>query len=187
MRTLILGIGDGAIHALGYIHDENLPGVETVAINTSNQSLLHARADRHMLIGNNALGAGGNPAFGSEAVQHSANDLYQLLNAVNRLFVISGFGGGTGTGATPALVRLARSLEVPATAVISLPFSFEGGQRNLIAQDGLKKLRQLTDEIIVVDSNTLLPQMEQQQTYSLQNAFALLDKVLVWKALANLW
>jgi cell division protein FtsZ len=185
MPTLVLGAGDAGARVLCTIAAEKLKGLRMVAVNTHPQNDVDSPLIEKQLIGEVRLGAGGNPILGQRAAEHSADDLYVMLEGVTRLLIVSAFGGGTGTGAAPAIARCATGLGVQTIGVVSLPFIFEGIPRRRVAMQYLPLMRDHTHETVVLDSNDLLQHLSAPRSPSLHEAFGLLDRFMAWHVLAR--
>ena len=184
MTTTIFGIGDAGFRVLSIIAKEDLKNLTLVVLNTHLQNKAEPHSFEIHLIGKSGLGSGGNPAIGKQAVEHSANDIHALLQPVTKLMLVCGMGGGTGTGATPAIARYATALGIPTAAVVSLPYAFEGMERRQNAERWLPELRQFTDETVVVDNYDLHKWQSKMPTG--RSAFNLSARFLAWNTLTRL-
>ncbi|MCL4877003.1 MAG: cell division protein FtsZ [Anaerolineae bacterium] len=175
----VVGIGGGGGNAINRMIDEGLGGVEFVAINTDAQALQLSKAKTRIRIGDKltrGLGAGGNPEIGRKAAEESADELYEVLRGADMVFITCGMGGGTGTGATPAVAKIARELGSLTIGVVTRPFTFEGARRTQAAEAGIEALRGQVDTLIVIPNDRLLQLVDKKS--SLQNAFGMADDVL---------
>lgn len=175
----VVGVGGGGSNAINRMIDEGIVGVDFIAINTDNQALMHSKAPVVMHIGERAsrgLGAGGNPEIGERAAEESEDELRQLLKGSDMVFVTSGMGGGTGTGASPVVARLAREAGALTIGVVTRPFAFEGSQRAKSAETGIEKLKDEVDTLIVIPNDRLLENANHRVT--LLESFRLADDVL---------
>jgi cell division protein FtsZ len=175
----VIGVGGGGTNAVNRMVDEGLRGVNFVAINTDGQALLHSRATNKLRIGDKltrGLGAGGDPTIGEKAAEESSEDLYDALVGSDMVFVTAGMGGGTGTGAAPIVARIAKEAGALAIGVVTKPFTFEGTRRRQVADEGLAKLKEQVDTLIVIPNDRLLEVSDKKVT--LQNAFRTADDVL---------
>ncbi len=175
----VIGVGGGGTNAVNRMVDEGLRGVNFVAINTDGQALLHSRATQKLRIGDKltrGLGAGGDPTIGEKAAEESSEDLYDALVGSDMVFVTAGMGGGTGTGAAPIVARIAKEAGALAIGVVTKPFTFEGTRRRQVAEEGLAKLKEQVDTLIVIPNDRLLEVSDKKVT--LQNAFRTADDVL---------
>jgi cell division protein FtsZ len=157
----------------------NHPAVDTLAVNTDRQVLHASRAGRVICLGEvttRGLGAGGNPAVGRRAAEESAALLRDALRGTEMVFLAAGMGGGTGTGAAPVVAEIARQAGALTVALVTRPFSFEGRHRARLAEEGLARLREVTDTVIVIPNDRLLTASTRSTT--VRGAFAMADTVL---------
>ncbi len=157
----------------------NHPLVDTLAVNTDRQALRASRAGRVICLGEGTtrgLGAGGNPAVGRRAAEDSATLLREALRGTEMVFLAAGMGGGTGTGAAPVVAEIARQAGALTVALVTRPFSFEGRHRARLAEEGLARLREVTDTVIVIPNDRLLSASTRSTT--VRGAFAMADTVL---------
>lgn len=155
----VVGIGGGGNNAVDRMVEEDLPGVEFVAVNTDSQALGNCRAPVKVQIGKKltrGLGAGARPEIGRQAVEENKQEIIEVLRGVDLVFVTAGLGGGTGTGAAPIVGQLARELGALTVAIVTKPFEFEGRKRAHQAEIGLAELRKNVDTVIVVPNQRLL-------------------------------
>ncbi len=175
----VVGVGGGGTNAVNRMIDEGLRGVNFIAINTDGQALLHSRAPHKIRIGDKltrGLGAGGDPTLGEKAAEESSEELYDALVGSDMVFVTAGMGGGTGTGAAPIVARIAKEAGALTIGVVTKPFTFEGVRRRQVAEDGLARLKEHVDTLIVIPNDRLLDLSDKKVT--LQNAFRMADEVL---------
>ncbi len=175
----VVGVGGGGTNAVNRMIDEGLQGVNFIAINTDGQALLHSRAPNKLRIGDKltrGLGAGGDPTIGEKAAEESSEELYDALVGSDMVFITAGMGGGTGTGAAPIVARIAKEAGALAIGVVTKPFTFEGTRRRQVAEEGLAKLKDQVDTLIVIPNDRLLEISDKKVT--LQNAFRTADDVL---------
>ncbi len=175
----VLGVGGGGSNAVNRMIEASLQGVEFIAVNTDAQALVLSNAPVRIRIGNKVtrgLGSGGNPKIGERAAEESAEEIYEAIKGADMIFLTAGMGGGTGTGAAPIIAGMSKEMGALTVGVVTLPFSFEGGQRSRIAQEGVELLRQEVDTLIVIPNDRLLQIVEQRVT--LQEAFGVADDVL---------
>lgn len=175
----VVGVGGGGGNAVNRMVNEGLGGVEFIAINTDNQALMLSKAKTRVRIGDKltrGLGAGGNPEIGRKAAEESADDLYEVLRGADMIFIASGMGGGTGTGAAPVVAQIAKELGALTIGVVTRPFTFEGSRRTQIAEAGIENLKSQVDTLIVIPNDRLLQIADKRA--SLQQAFSLADDVL---------
>ncbi|MCY4556108.1 MAG: cell division protein FtsZ [Chloroflexi bacterium] len=178
----VLGVGGGGSNAVSRMYKEKLPVVEYYALNTDAQHL--ARCDVHYRIplGRNltrGLGAGAQPELGRQAAEESRAEIEQAVNGADMVFLAVGMGGGTGTGAAPVVAQLAKESGALTIAVVSRPFGFEAQMRRKNAEDGLERLQDHVDTMIVIPNDRLLALNEEQSdSYSWEDALKLADSVL---------
>lgn len=175
----VVGIGGGGGNAINRMIEEGLGGVEFIAINTDSQALQLSKAKTRIRIGDKltrGLGAGGNPEIGRKAAEESADELYEVMRGADMVFITCGMGGGTGTGATPSVAKIARELGALTIGVVTRPFTFEGARRTQSAEAGIEALRGQVDTLIVIPNDRLLQLVDKKS--SLQNAFGMADDVL---------
>jgi cell division protein FtsZ len=178
-RIKVVGVGGGGCNAVNRMIDEGLQGIEFITVNTDGQALMLSKADTRIRIGDKAtrgLGAGGNPDTGKKAAEESAEELYEVLKGSDMVFVTSGMGGGTGTGAAPIVAQIAKEVGALTIGVVTRPFTFEGAKRSKSAEEGINNLKQHADTLIVIPNDRLL-QMVDKKT-SMQDAFRTADDVL---------
>lgn len=156
-----------------------MTGVEFIAVNTDAQALHHSAAPRKVHIGQNitrGLGAGMDPSVGQQSAEESREEIHEALKGSDMVFVAGGMGGGTCTGAAPVVAEIAKESGALTIAVVTKPFSFEGQQRRLIAEEGLAELHQRVDAAVVVPNDRLLQIIDRKT--SLLDAFKVVDDVL---------
>mgnify|MGYP000153251472 CR=1 FL=1 len=176
----VVGVGGGGTNAVNRMVDAGLKGVEFIAVNTDAQALQMCDADVKLNIGNHltkGLGAGADPNIGAGAAAESRDDIKEALKGADLVFVTAGEGGGTGTGAAPVIAEIAKQ-EVGAltVGVVTRPFSFEGSQRAKQAEEGIHRLREQVDTLIVIPNERLLSTVERRT--SILDAFRDADNVL---------
>ncbi len=175
----VVGVGGGGGNAVNRMINEGLGGVEFIAINTDNQALMLSKAKTRVRIGEKltrGLGAGGNPEIGKKAAEESSDELYEILRGADMVFIASGMGGGTGTGAAPVVAQIAKELGALTIGVVTKPFTFEGTRRIQFAEAGIENLKSQVDTLIVIPNDRLLQIADKRA--SLQQAFSLADDVL---------
>ncbi len=178
-RIKVIGVGGGGCNAVNRMIDEGVQGIEFIAVNTDAQALLLSKAPMRVRIGDKVtrgLGAGGNPDNGKRAAEESAEDLYEVLKGSDMIFVTSGLGGGTGTGAAPVVAQIAKEVGALTIGVVTRPFTFEGARRAQSAEAGISKLKEHADTLIVIPNDRLLQIVDKRA--SLQEAFRVADDVL---------
>jgi len=175
----VLGIGGGGSNAVNRMIEAGIQGVDFVAINTDAQALMLSNASTRIRIGDKltkGLGSGGDPEIGRKAAEESSDDIYEVLQDADMVFLTSGMGGGTGTGASSIIAEIAREVGALTIGVVTRPFAFEGTQRQRTALQGIEELKEQVDTLIVIPNDRLLEVADQRA--SLQDAFSLADDVL---------
>jgi len=176
----VVGIGGGGVNAVNRMIEVGLKGVEFIAINTDAQALLMSDADVKLDIGREltrGLGAGANPDVGGKAAEDHAEEIEEVIKGADMVFVTAGEGGGTGTGGAPVVARIARSLGALTIGVVTRPFSFEGARRKKSADEGIERLREEVDTLIVIPNDRLLQISD--RNVSVMDAFRQADQVLL--------
>ncbi len=176
----VVGIGGGGVNAINRMIEVGLKGVEFIAINTDAQALLMSDADVKLDVGREltrGLGAGANPDVGRKAAEDHRDEIEEVLRGADMVFVTAGEGGGTGTGGAPVVANIARSLGALTIGVVTRPFNFEGRRRSTQADDGIQKLREEVDTLIVIPNDRLLSISDRQ--VSVLDAFKSADQVLL--------
>ncbi len=179
-RILVLGVGGAGGNAINGMIDNGLQGVEFIAVNTDAQDLKHSKAKQKIQIGLNltkGLGAGSKLDIGQAAADESLNDIINVLQGANMVFITAGMGGGTGTGSAHVIARAAKELNILTVGVVTLPFLYEGPSRMRRAQQGLEELRKHVDTIIVIPNQNLFKVASEQTTF--EESFALSNHVLL--------
>lgn len=178
-KIKVVGVGGSGNAALHRMMEAKIRGVEFIAVNTDAQALHHSAAPIKIHIGQNitrGLGAGMDASIGQQAAEESREDLHEALKGSDMVFVTCGMGGGTGTGAAPVAAEIAKESGALTIAVITKPFSFEGQQRRLIAEEGLAELHERVDAAVVIPNDRLLQIIDRKT--SLLDAFKVVDDVL---------
>jgi len=161
------------------MYQERIHGAEYLAVNTDAQHLVHLETPTKVRIGDKltrGLGVGGSPELGHDAAEESREDLYEAVRGSDMVFIAAGMGGGTGTGACPVIAEIAKETGALTIAVVTKPFSFEGHKRYKQAEDGIQKLRERVDSLIVIPNNRLLDLCQEDVTAEM--AFKMADDVL---------
>ncbi|MEC7829307.1 MAG: cell division protein FtsZ [Bacteroidota bacterium] len=155
----VVGVGGGGSNAINYMYNQGINGVDFVVCNTDSQALQNSPVPNKIQLGvtlTEGLGAGADPERGAQAALESIDEINQMLNINTKMvFIAAGMGGGTGTGAAPIIGKLAKDLGILTVGIVTIPFQFEGKTRNVQAQDGIKKLRNNVDSLIVINNNKL--------------------------------
>lgn len=179
-KIKVIGVGGGGGNAVSSMVSSNeIPGVEFIAVNTDAQVLLASAAPTKLQIGEKltrGLGVGGNPEIGAQAAEESSEKIKELLVDADMVFITAGMGGGTGTGASPIIARMAREAGALTIAIVTRPFAFEGARRNLLAEEGIEQLRDEVDTLIVIPNQRLMDVIDRKMT--LVEAFKVADGVL---------
>ncbi len=179
-RILVLGVGGAGGNAINGMIDAGLQGVEFIAVNTDAQDLKESKAKAKIQIGLNltkGLGAGAKLDIGQAAADESLNDIVNILQGANMVFITAGMGGGTGTGSAHVIARAAKELNILTVGVVTLPFLYEGPSRMRRAQQGLEELRKHVDTIIVIPNQNLFKIASEQTTF--EESFELSNDVLL--------
>ena len=179
-RLLVMGVGGAGGNAINEMIENGMQGVEFIAVNTDAQDLKHSKAKSKIQIGLNltkGLGAGAKLDIGQAAADESLNDIVNILQGANMVFIAAGMGGGTGTGAAHVIARAAKELNILTVGVITLPFLYEGPSRMRRAQIGLEELRKHVDTIIVIPNQNLFKIANEQTTF--KESFNLSNNVLM--------
>src|SRR6187401_687409 len=178
-KIKVVGVGGGGSNAVNRMVEVGLGGVEFIVANTDLQALDHNLAGVKLQIGHKitkGLGAGADPNIGRQAALEDTDNIIQTLSGADMIFVTTGLGGGTGTGAAPVIASLASELGALTIAVVTKPFRFEGKKRALQAEAGLEALRECVDTVITIPNERLLSIIDRRTT--LNEAFVLADDVL---------
>ena len=174
----VIGVGGGGSNAINRMIDSNLEGVSFRVLNTDAQALLQSSAERRVQLGQNltrGLGAGGNPSIGQKAAEESKDEIQQSLEGSDLVFIAAGMGGGTGTGAAPVVAEVAKQSGALTIGIVTKPFSFEGKRRMRQAEEGIARLAENVDTLIVIPNDRL---KEVSSGASIQEAFRNADDVL---------
>lgn len=179
-KIKVIGVGGGGGNAVSSMVDsENIDGVEFISINTDAQVLLASKAPTKLQIGEKltkGLGVGGSPEVGCQAAEESIEKIKELLVDSDMVFLTAGMGGGTGTGASPIIAKLAKESGALTVGVVTKPFAFEGTRRMVVAEDGIEKFREEVDTLIVIPNQRLMDVIDKKMT--LVEAFKVADSVL---------
>ena len=178
-RIIVVGVGGGGNNAVNRMIDEQIAGVEFIAINTDKQALQLSKAPTLMQIGDKitkGLGAGARPEVGEKAAEESAEEISAALKGADMVFVTCGMGGGTGTGATPVVARIAKEQGALTVGVVTKPFRFESKTRMSNALNGIEKLKESVDTLIVIPNDKLLEIVDRRTT--MPEALKKADEVL---------
>ena len=179
-KIKVIGVGGGGGNAVNRMIKSGLTGVEFWLMNTDLQILNTSLCKNKIQLGaklTNGLGAGGEPQVGEKAAEEAQQEITQAIEGADMVFVTAGMGGGTGTGAAPIVAKIAKDLGILTIGVVTKPFSFEGKRRQNQAQQGLEKLRESVDALIVIPNDKLLDVVDRR--VSLQESFIVVDEVLL--------
>jgi len=178
-KIKVVGVGGGGCNAVDRMIEVGVGGVEFISMNTDAQALKNCHATVRLQIGadvTRGLGTGGNPSIGAKAAEESSSDIQELLNGADMVFITAGMGGGTGTGGAPVVAKIAKSIGALTVAVVTKPFTFEGGRRLKAAMDGLTALEGCVDTMIVIPNDRLLQIVDKKA--SMPEAFLSADELL---------
>jgi cell division protein FtsZ len=176
-RIVVFGCGGAGQNTITRLNEMGIQGASTVSINTDAKHLTVGKADKKILIGKDVtrgLGAGGYPEIGKKAAEEARNEIKEGLEGADLVFVCAGEGGGTGTGAAPVVAEIAKSMNAIVMGVVTMPFKIEGARISK-AEDGLARLRQVTDTVIVIENDRLL---RYAGNLPIQQAFAFADELV---------
>lgn len=175
----VFGVGGSGGNTINHMRAASFQGVEFIAVNTDSQALSLVDTEQRIHIGSRltrGLGAGGDPEIGNKAFEENKDDLAHYLHETDMVFITCGMGGGTGTGAAPALAELAKSMGCLTVGVVTRPFLFEGKRRKDQADGGIQRMLSAVDTLIVISNDRLL--QSAKGGLALQNAFQEVDNVL---------
>jgi len=178
-RIKVVGIGGSGKNAVNHMINSRVRGVEFVAVNTDAQDLHHSLAKKKIHIGKNVtkgLGAGMNPELGKRAAEETKEEIQEALKGADMIFLACGMGGGTGTGATSVLAKIAKEIGALTVGVVTKPFFFEGQQRMKFADQGIEELKKSVDAIIIIPNDRILSTIGKETTA--KHAFMMCDEVL---------
>jgi cell division protein FtsZ len=175
----VIGVGGGGNNAVNRMIAQGVRNVRFVSVNTDLQALSVSKAEVKLPIGakvTEGLGAGGIPEMGEKAALEDEESIQSIIRGSDMVFITAGMGGGTGTGAAPVIASIARGLDVLTVAVVTTPFDFEGRKKMLLAEEGIKKLREAVDTLIVIPNQYLLKIVDRRTP--MKEAFVIADDVL---------
>jgi cell division protein FtsZ len=178
-KIKVIGLGGGGSNAITRMVREEIQGVEFIAMNTDAQALSITEAPTRIQLGEKltrGLGVGGDHALGQRAAEESRDELKELVDGADMVFITGGMGGGTGTGAAPVIADIAKQSGALTIAVVTKPFSFEGNHRCQVANEGITRLLGKVDTLIIIPNDRLLDLCDQKT--GVDNAFKLADDVL---------
>jgi len=175
----VIGVGGAGNNAVNRMVESGIEGVEFVAINTDKQALVLSKASTKIQIGEKitrGLGAGANPDIGAQAAEENRQEISDAIKGADMVFVTSGMGGGTGTGAAPTVAAIAKEMGILTIAVVTKPFTFEGKKRLTQAERGIESLKGKVDTLVVIPNDKLLQIIDRKTT--MMEAFKMADDVL---------
>ena len=178
-RIKVIGVGGGGGNAVNRMIQAGIKGIEFMVANTDVQAMRNSLAPVKLQIGGkltNGLGAGANPEIGKQAALEDTDRILEALSGADMIFITTGMGGGTGTGAAPIIASLAAELGALTVAVVTKPFGFEGKRRRIQAEQGIRSLRETVDTLITIPNERLLNFVE--RATSLNEAFTIADDIL---------
>lgn len=179
VKIKVLGAGGAGGNAINDMISSGVSGVEFIAANTDAQDLGKSLADVRVQLGEKltrGLGAGANPDIGKQSAEEDLEKLKQLLEDTDMLFITAGMGGGTGTGSSPVIAKIARELGVLTVGIVTKPFGFEGGKRRANAEKGIEELKEYVDSLVVIPNDKLFELPD--KTITLKNAFQEANNIL---------
>lgn len=179
VKIKVLGAGGAGGNAINDMISAGVSGVEFIAANTDAQDLGKSLADVRIQLGEKltrGLGAGANPEIGKQSAEEDLEKLKQLLEDTDMLFITAGMGGGTGTGSSPVIAKIAKELGVLTVGIVTKPFGFEGGKRRANAEKGIEELKEFVDSLVVIPNDKLFELPD--KTITLQNAFKEANNIL---------
>ena len=175
----VIGVGGGGNNAVNRMISTKIRGVEFIAINTDKQALVNSKATNKIAIGEKRTkghGAGSNPEVGAAAAEESIDEIKKAMEGADMVFITAGMGGGTGTGAAPMVAKAAKDMGILTIGVVTKPFAFEGKRRMMQAEEGIKKLIDSVDSLVIIPNERLKEVSDTRIT--LLNAFTEADDVL---------
>lgn len=178
-KIKVIGVGGGGNNTVNRMVSEGMSGVEFVAINTDAQDLAKSLATTKVNIGMNitkGLGAGTDPEMGRKAAEESSDAIKQMLSDSDMVFITCGMGWGTGTGAAPVVASMAKEMGILTIGVVTKPFSFEGKKRFSNCEEGMKKMKDVVDTLIVIPNDKIFSLVDKKTTF--KQAFTMIDKIL---------
>jgi cell division protein FtsZ len=178
-KIKVVGVGGSGKGAINHMINNGTTGVDFIAVNADVQDLHHSLADKKIHIGKNftkGLGAGMDPEKGHRAAEETKEELHESITGADMVFIACGMGGGTGTGASPVVAKIAREEGILTIGVVTKPFFFEGRERMRIAEEGLAELEKEVDAMIVIPNDRILASVDQKTSVS--DAFAMCNEVL---------
>lgn len=178
-KIAVFGVGGGGVNAVNNMISSNLEGVDFFVANTDAQALENSLATNKIKFGTSStkgLGAGSDPRVGALAAEESTNEIIELLDKYNLIFITAGMGGGTGTGGAPIVAKIAKERNILTVGVVTKPFHFEGARRMKVAEEGLDELQKFVDTLIIIPNQNLFRLANEKTTFA--DAFKMADEVL---------
>ncbi|MDR1975680.1 MAG: cell division protein FtsZ [Campylobacteraceae bacterium] len=178
-KIKVIGVGGGGGNMINHMVKEGIKGVDLIAANTDSQALENSLATSRIQIGEKktrGLGSGGKPEVGRESADESYEELKSALEHADIVFIASGLGGGTGTGAAPIVAQAAKEIGALTVSVVTKPFAFEGKKRMMLAENGLAELKKESDSIVVIPNDKLLSIIDANA--GIEESFKMVDSVL---------
>ena len=178
-KIKVVGVGGGGCNAVSRMFRERIQGVEYAAVNTDAQALMRCEVPLRIRMGEKltrGLGVGGDPDKGKESADESREEILEAMAGSDMVFVAAGMGGGTGTGAAPVVAEIARELDALTIGVVTKPFGFEGSKRRKLAEEGIARLKDKVDTLIIIPNDRLFAVCDEKVT--MENAFRMADDVL---------
>jgi len=175
----VIGVGGGGNNAVNRMISTNIRGVDFISINTDRQAIRRSDASTQLVIGEKitkGFGAGANPSIGARAAEESMEEIKEILNGADMVFVTAGMGGGTGTGAAPIVARASKEMGILTVGIVTKPFAFEGKRRMDQAEGGIAELSQYVDSLVIIPNERLKQVSDTRIT--LANAFEIADDTL---------
>ena len=158
-NIFVVGAGGAGNNTISRLNEIGIEGAETITVNTDAQDLYYSKSDKKILLGrktSGGLGAGGDPSIGEECAEETEDEIRESLEGADMVFVTCGLGGGTGTGSAPIVAKISKKLGALTVAVVTMPFSAEGIRRRNNADEGLEKLQEAADTVIIIPNDKLL-------------------------------
>ena len=178
-RIKVVGVGGGGSNAVARMYRDRIPGVEYIIVNTDTQALLRTDVPMRLAIGEQLTegkGVGGNPDLGARSAEESREEVYEVARDADMVFVAAGMGGGTGTGAAPVISQIVRETGALTVGVVTTPFGFEGVRRQKSAEEGIERLKEHVDTLLLIPNERL--RVICQEEITAENAFKMADDVL---------
>ena len=178
VKIKVVGVGGGGSNAVNRMIETNIKDVEFIAIYTDKQALMRSAAPKKIAIGEKSakgMGAGGNPENGARAAEESQEEINAALKGADMVFITAGMGGGTGTGAAPVIARIAKEMDILTVGIVTIPFIFEGEKKIIQALDGVERIAQHVDALLVINNERL---REIYSDLTFMNAFGKADDTL---------